>query len=91
MGLYLYTFINILFTTLSFLIVARVILSWFPKYRYQPIGEMIHSLTDPILAPIQRFIPRMGMFDFSPMIAILLLNVLQQVLAITIQSVFGPP
>jgi len=39
---------------------------------------IIYDITEPILAPLRQIIPRFGMFDFSPMVAIILLNLIAQ-------------
>jgi YggT family protein len=55
-------------------IFARTILSWFPTAnRFNPLVAMIYQLTEPILLPLRKIIPRMGMFDFTPTIALLIL------------------
>ena len=57
---------------------VRVILSWFPL---QPGGTMARvngflvRVTDPILEPVRRVLPRMGMFDLSPIIVFLGLEI----------------
>ncbi len=81
--------INLLFTVLMLLILARVILSWLPNLRYNQIGQLIFQLSEPILAPFHRFIPPMGMLDITPMVAIIVLSVLQQVLIAIIASIFS--
>jgi len=43
-----------------------------------PLYVAIHEITEPILAPIRQFLPRMGMIDLSPMIAIFLLIFIAQ-------------
>lgn len=40
---------------------------------------LLYDLTDPLLAPLRRAIPPLGMFDLSPMIAIILLIIIRQV------------
>jgi YggT family protein len=42
---------------------------------------MIHQVTEPILAPIRRVLPKMGMLDFSPMVAIILLTVIRRMIS----------
>ena len=73
---------------LTILIVIRIIVSWVvmlaPSMRWlhgHPAVEMLNSVTDPILAPIRSVMPSLGGFDFSPMIAIILLQVIGGVLA----------
>jgi len=60
-------------------IVARSLLSWFPDTRNNQFIKMLHQLTDPILVPLSRIIPRAGLFDFSPMVAILILLGLSEI------------
>lgn len=60
-------------------IFARVILSWFPASVGNPIVQFIFAVTEPILAPIRRFVPRLGMLDLSPMIALILIYIIQTV------------
>ena len=71
-------FIGLLALVLTFLILARVLVSW-----TQPSGggltAFIYQATEPILAPIRRVIPPTGAIDWSPMVAILLLGLLTQV------------
>ncbi len=45
------------------------------------IADFLNRLTDPVLRPIRRFMPDLGNVDISPVIAILLLEALQMVLA----------
>ena len=62
-------FIAFLAQLMSWLIIARSLLSWFPDTRSHPVVDLLHQITDPVIVPIQRIVPRMGMFDLSPMIA----------------------
>jgi len=57
---------------------ARVILSCIGYNPNNPLHNIIHEITEPILAPIRQIIPRMGMFDLSPMIAIFVLGLIIQ-------------
>jgi YggT family protein len=69
---------------LTWLIIARIILSWVAPGSHHPIVQFIHQTTEQILGPIRRMIPRgsgvLGMIDFSPLIAILLIDVLRSIL-----------
>lgn len=78
---FLIEFFRRLIPILQFAILGRVIMSWIdPSGQYQ-ISRVILDITDPVIAPIRRVIPSVGMFDLSPLIALLLLNVLGQVVA----------
>ncbi len=85
----LLTTTSLLFTILPLLILARVILSWLPQYRYSQFGEIIFSLTEPILGPIRSRLPQAGMMDFSPMVAIFVMIALQWIFDAVIRAVFG--
>jgi YggT family protein len=58
-------------------IIIQAVMSWFAPMGggYHPITGLIDSLTAPILNPIRRVVPLIGMIDLSPLIALLLLNV----------------
>ena len=74
------TFIEFLIMALMFAIIARALASWFVKDPSNPIVAMLHDITDPIVGPIRRLMPSTGMIDFSPLIALILLQILQAVL-----------
>ena len=57
----------------GYLIIARALTSWFPDARRHPLVQLLYQITDPIIIPASRFIPRIGMIDISPMIVILIL------------------
>lgn len=78
-----YTFLNIL----TWAVIARSLLSWFPIDQSSPLYQMLFRATEPIIDPIRRLMPQTGMLDMSPMIAILVLFGLQfMVAAVTVQS-----
>ncbi len=58
---------------LAFAIFARAILSWLPIDQNGPVVQALHMITDPVLDPLRRVIPPIGMLDLTPMIAMLLL------------------
>ena len=71
-----------LLSIVELLIVARVILSWVasPASR-NPFVVFIRNATDSILQPIRSVLPRTGMFDLSPMIALFAIYLIQQMIA----------
>lgn len=88
-GQVLYTTVEYFFNIVFFLILARILLSFLPQFRSNQIAELIYGVTEPILAPFQRLIPPIGMIDISPMVAIIVLGIAQQVLLFLISSAFG--
>ncbi|MEK9162555.1 MAG: YggT family protein [Chloroflexota bacterium] len=73
----------------SLLILARILMSWVQVDRGNAVVKFIFDLTEPILAPIRKILPSSGMFDFSPMVAILLVEFLVvPVLSTIVRSLF---
>ncbi len=66
--------------TLGFAIVARSILTWFPIDRSGPVFQAIAAITDPVLDPLRRVIPPIGVVDLTPLIATLPLLYIGQAL-----------
>ena len=62
-------------------IFIRVLLSWFPIDPRNPLVTVLYDVTEPILEPLRRVVPRLGMIDISPMIAIILIQVIGQFVA----------
>ena len=67
-------------------ILIRIIFSWTNFDPENPIAQVIQQITEPILAPIRSVMPRIGMFDLSPMAASFLLIILAS-LGARLQSV----
>jgi YggT family protein len=72
----------ILLEVLAFAILARVLLSWFinPYTTSNAVYTFLIDITEPILSPLRNIIPRLGMFDLSTIVAMVLLQVLAGVL-----------
>ena len=65
----------------SFVILARIVLSWFPNVdRSNAIVQFLVQVTDPVLIPARRIIPPLGMIDISPIVVIIGLHILRTVL-----------
>ena len=79
--------INLLFTLIYLSILGRIILTLVlsfmandPPPALVSITQVFVQVTEPILAPIRRVLPTFGMIDFSPLVAILLLTVIQRII-----------
>jgi YggT family protein len=57
-------------------ILVRVLLSWIGYDPSNPLHAIVHEITEPILAPIRSIVPRIGMFDLSPIVAMVVLSIL---------------
>ncbi|MFA5516355.1 MAG: YggT family protein [Desulfuromonadales bacterium] len=75
--------INMLITVYIYIIVARAIISWVNPDPYNPIVRFLHSATDPVLYRIRRFVPlQFGGIDFSPIILLFGIYLLQRVIIV---------
>ena len=61
----------------SLVVLAAVVLSWIRVDRRNQLSMLVHNLTEPVLMPIRRALPPMGGLDFSPMVLLLILQVLK--------------
>jgi YggT family protein len=77
--LFVIRIINFAYYAVVILIFARIILSFVQIGPYE-IRNFIFRLTEPLLAPIRNILPPMGGFDFSPMVVIILAEILRRVL-----------
>jgi YggT family protein len=79
-------FFSTLLTILWWALLARVVLSWIatlaPGNSFtstnNPIVQLVLQVTDPILVPLRRIVPTIGMFDFTPLIAFFIIILLRQ-------------
>lgn len=78
----LVTLIVTLADVLSIIIVAEALLSWFLP-PFHPIRETLGRILQPIYSPIRQVIPAIGGIDITPIVALLLIQLIQQ-LAVTV-------
>ncbi len=73
--------INLVFQIYSYLVLARILISWFPVDRNNPLIDFIYRVTEPILAPFRVIIP-LGMMglDLSPILAFFFLDIFRRLL-----------
>jgi YggT family protein len=84
---FLITFVELFFRILQFAILVRVLLSWINPNPYHPLVQILYQITDPILVPIRRIIPPFGMLDLSPIVAFIVLDILERVILSILLSV----
>ena len=72
---FLVNFLRFLVLALWLLILGRVILSWVDPQGRTQVGAFLTQATEPILAPVRRLMPKTGMFDFTPLVVMLILGV----------------
>jgi YggT family protein len=73
-------FISVLAQAEVVAIFVRVIMSWIPLRLPFGLSDLVWNVTEPVLAPIRRYLPVAGGMDFSPFIALLLIQILASVI-----------
>ena len=75
----IYLAVSYFISVMNFLIFARVLLSWIARDVDNSIVSFVYQITEPILQPIRNMLQKLGvggMLDFSPIVAMLLLQFL---------------
>lgn len=68
----------ILLEVFSLVLIARSVFSWIRPNPYGPLGQInqvLVTITEPVVGPVRRLLPRTGPFDFSLLIVLILINV----------------
>ena len=73
----LFLYFNIFF----FALIIQALISWVNPSSYNPLSDLLYSITAPLLHPVQRFVPPIGGIDLSPLVAILLLQMTKIILS----------
>ena len=74
--------VNGIATILYWLIFARIILSWFPVDPYSGIVQFLYQVTDPILNFFRRIPLRIGMLDFTPLLAFMAIYLVNRIVVV---------
>lgn len=69
----LFRILNLALNAYSYAIIIYIFMSWFPGARESTFGEILAKICEPYLEQFRRFIPPLGMIDFSPIVAIFVL------------------
>ncbi|MDD2586448.1 MAG: YggT family protein [Syntrophomonadaceae bacterium] len=80
--------VNAAFTVLIYLIIGRCLLSFIKHNPYQPIFKFVYDVTEPIMAPFRKLLPSAGGMDFSPILAVLALSLVQKLVIGILQGIF---
>jgi YggT family protein len=80
---FLFNIIAIVLQLFSLALFARILLSWFPDIdRSHPVVQFLFDITEPVLRPVREMLPQTGMFDFSPLVVVLVIQVLLRLLRV---------
>lgn len=86
--------VNILITAINLivnLIFWLILINWILQYflsPYHPVRELLNRLVNPMLDPIRRVLPSTGMLDFSPLVLLILVQLLGRLLISLIISIY---
>lgn len=72
----IHPYIMSLISIYSIILVISILMSWIPAIQESSFGQMIRTLTEPYLGFFRKFIPPLGMIDFSPIIALFALRLI---------------
>jgi len=65
----------------TFLLIARVLFSWLPPRHWQSeVYRFLFAATEPVLGPLRRVLPPAGGMDFSPLVALVILELVRHAL-----------
>jgi len=73
------------------LILIQVILSWVSPQTYNPAITLIYTLTEPVLGPARRIMPDLGGLDLSPLVVIVVLQLVRMLVIAPIRDLAGLP
>ena len=88
MAVFLLQLVDWVFKFYSLAFIVRAILSWFRISYHHPIARFLVQITEPVLAPLRRYIPPRSGLDLTPMVALIVLWLVEQLLQTLILLLF---
>ncbi|MFP3916354.1 YggT family protein [Lysinibacillus telephonicus] len=79
--------ISMIFSIYSFMLIIYILMSWVPAAQSSGFGRLLAKFCEPYLGFFRKFIPPIGMIDFSPIIAILLLSFIERGVQIVLLNI----
>ncbi|MBI2132915.1 MAG: YggT family protein [Candidatus Tectomicrobia bacterium] len=73
-------------TIYIWIIIIRALISWVNPDPFNPIVQILHRLTDPVLEPVRRRLPDFGGLDVSPIVVLLVIFFLQNFLVASLMD-----
>lgn len=84
---WLIPYVRTAFQVFDWLIIIRVLLSWIPHNPYNPVLKFIYEITEPVLAPFKKIIGIRPGIDFSPIIAIFALRMVEYLVIMLLRAI----
>lgn len=82
--------VNALLKIYFFALIIMIILSWVAPQSGHPGALLVFQITEPIMAPVRRIVPSIGMIDLSPIVVFLLISVLDSLVVGSLSRAAGP-
>ena len=79
---WVYKFIIYLFNFYEYSMLAYILTSWVPQIKNNFIVEFLEAICEPYLKLFRKFIPPIGMLDISPVVALIVLSVIQNLIIV---------
>ena len=73
---FLSKFLELLLQALTFCILIRALLSWITPGETNILTRILFQITEPLLAPLRKILPQVGIIDFTPLVAVVILQVI---------------
>ena len=88
MASYLVSLIWWVVTIITIVLILNALLSFTPLEPWHPVRRFLNQLAEPIVRPFRNILPPTGMIDFSPMIALIVIQIVGQILIVLVRSAF---
>jgi len=80
--------VTMLVNLISIVLILHALMSFAPIDPWHPVRRFLDQIAEPIIRPFRGLIPPVGMFDFSIMVAIIVIQILGELVKIMIRSAF---
>ncbi|NLU50067.1 MAG: YggT family protein [Syntrophomonadaceae bacterium] len=81
--------VDVVFQVLIYLVIFRCILSFVRHDPYHPLLKFVYDVTEPVMAPFRRLLPGVGGVDFSPVVVILVIELVRKLVVDIIRGFAG--
>jgi len=85
---YLTQLISLVVTIITVVLILNALISFMPLEPWHPVKRFLNQLAEPIVRPFRNILPPTGMIDFTPMIALIVVQIIGQILVVLVRSAF---
>ena len=88
MASYLTSLISLVVTIITVVLILNALVSFMPLEPWHPVKRFLSQISEPIVRPFRNLLPPTGMIDFTPMIAMIVVQIIGQILVVLVRSAF---